>query len=77
MSITLYIGPMFSGKSSSIINELEKYNLAQIKTLMVKYINDIRYSDKNEIITHNMRTYSQNNSSIMIETLIRPINYTY
>ena len=64
MSITCYLGSMFSGKSSQVINEIERYNIAEIKTLMVKYLNDNRYSSQNEIVTHGQRVYSEKNGLI-------------
>lgn len=75
MSITLFIGPMFSGKTSSVINELEKYNLAGISTLMIKYSKDIRYSDQNEIITHNNRLYSEKNGNIITLDDLKDASY--
>jgi thymidine kinase len=66
MSISLFLGPMYSGKSSSVINELERHNLADIKTLMIKYKFDTRYSMINEIITHNRRKYSEDQGLIQV-----------
>ena len=48
MSVTLYIGPMFSGKSSMLVS---LYRAGD--TMAFKYFDDNRYSDKEEIITHN------------------------
>lgn len=64
MSIYAYLGPMYSGKSSSIVSALERHNIADVKTLMIKYKFDTRYSDKNEVITHNKKIYSEDQGLI-------------
>ena len=44
--IELIIGPMFSGKSTRLIEAIRKYSYKAKKTLMIKYHADKRYSDK-------------------------------
>ncbi|KAL4493556.1 hypothetical protein ABPG72_004049 [Tetrahymena utriculariae] len=51
-SISVYIGPMFSGKSTSLLNDILKYESQQKKVLVVSFAHDNRYSDKSEIVTH-------------------------
>jgi thymidine kinase len=46
MSITLYMGPMFSGKTSSLINVLEQLEGDNKSYCIIKYKKDTRYSDK-------------------------------
>lgn len=54
-----FIGCMFSGKTSAMINEIEKANIAGIKTLIVKWNGDNRYcrEDEKRIITHGKKEY--------------------
>ena len=57
-SITLYIGPMFASKTSSMIHDVERYNLAKKyhnKCMIVKYDKDTRYDHLAKfcgIVTH-------------------------
>jgi thymidine kinase len=50
--MTLIIGPMFSGKTSTLISKYDRYKIAGKKCIMVKYIDDNRY-DQNNVVTHN------------------------
>lgn len=54
-SITLYIGPMFSSKTSSMINDVERHHIAKKKCVIVKYAKDVRYdhlASSGGIVTH-------------------------
>jgi thymidine kinase len=51
-SINLILGPMFSGKTTELINRYTRYTIGGKKCLMVKHNSDTRYS-KTEIVTHN------------------------
>jgi thymidine kinase len=51
MSLDLYIGPMFAGKSSAVVGVLRRYNFIGIKTLCITSSLDTRYAD-NSIVTH-------------------------
>ena len=51
-SINLILGPMFSGKTSELINRYNKYTIGGKKCLMVKYRGDVRY-DTEKIVSHN------------------------
>jgi thymidine kinase len=51
MSLTLILGPMYSGKSSSLIRMAERYRIADKRVLVIKYIGDNRYSDT-EVASH-------------------------
>ena len=55
--IELIIGPMFSGKSSRLIESIRKYTYKAKKTIMIKYHADKRYSSKSEVITHDLIRY--------------------
>ena len=49
--ITLIIGPLFSGKTTTLRDLCERYTIAGKKCLLIKYLSDNRYS-KDKIITH-------------------------
>jgi thymidine kinase len=49
--IKLYLGPMFSGKTSSLLEAYTRHSIGSRNCLLVKHIFDDRYSDRN-IVTH-------------------------
>jgi thymidine kinase len=49
--IRLYMGPMFSGKTSALLEAYTRHTIAKRKCLLVKYIGDTRYDVKN-IVSH-------------------------
>ena len=49
--INLIIGPMYSGKSTTLLTRYNRYEIAKKKCLLVKFSGDNRY-DQNKIITH-------------------------
>jgi len=51
--LELIIGPMFSGKSSRLIQIIRKYRILNQSILVIKPNIDDRYSDNPEIVTHN------------------------
>ena len=55
--IELIIGPMFSGKSTRLIEAIRKYTFKAKKTIMIKFHADKRYSSKSEVITHDLVKY--------------------
>ena len=55
--IVLILGPMFSGKSTRLIEVIRKYTYKAKKTIMVKFYADQRYSDKSEVVTHDLIKY--------------------
>jgi len=54
--LELILGPMFSGKSSRLIQIIRKYKTLNQKILIIKPIIDKRYSKKSEITTHDKIT---------------------
>jgi len=50
--LNLIIGPMYSGKTSTLITRYNRHNIARRKCIMIKYKNDTRYDEK-MIVTHN------------------------
>ena len=55
--IELILGPMFSGKSTRLIGLIRKYTYKAKKTIMIKFIADKRYSEKSEVVTHDLLKY--------------------
>ena len=49
--LELIIGPMFSGKTSEILNLKRQYELSKMNVCVINYINDIRYH-KSLLSTH-------------------------
>jgi thymidine kinase len=54
--LNIILGPMFSGKSTMLLNRYRRYKIAGKKCLLVKYAKDNRYSDK-EFVTHDNIRY--------------------
>ena len=52
-SINLYVGCMFSGKTSTLIRECRRCITINKKVLCINYDEDNRYSDADYIISHN------------------------
>ena len=55
--IELLLGPMFSGKSTRLIERIRKYVYKNKKTIMIKFIGDQRYTKKSEVVTHDLVKY--------------------
>lgn len=58
--ITLFIGPMYSGKTSRVGDEVFRYHIANKSCIIVKYKDDDRYTGtvKNSLLTHSGREFS-------------------
>ena len=63
--IELIIGPMFSGKSTRLIEQMRKSVYKAKKTIMVKYYADQRYSEKSEVVTHDLIKYDSINCKLL------------
>jgi len=66
--LNLIIGPMFSGKSTRLIHYIRKYKTLQFEIMVIKPSIDNRYTESNEICTHNFEkesciSYEPNNLS--------------
>ena len=48
---------MFSGKSTRLIELIRKYTYKAKKTILIKFFSDKRYSEKSEVITHDLLKY--------------------
>ena len=56
---------MFSGKSTRLIEQMRKYVYKAKKTIMVKYYADQRYSEKSEVVTHDLIKYDSINCKLL------------
>ena len=52
--LELFIGPMWSGKTSELIRLHKQFNYCEVPILAINYINDTRYSETT-ISTHDKR----------------------
>lgn len=59
MSITTIIGPMFSGKTTEFIRLIDRQRLSGKKCLIIKHSIDDRFTNNNNIITHNDFNYDK------------------
>ena len=73
--IEIILGPMFSGKSTRLIECIRKYAYKSKKTIMVKYQSDKRYSEKSEVITHDLIKYDSIECNNLNEIFDKLINY--
>jgi thymidine kinase len=51
-NLKLYVGPMFSGKSTSLLQQVERYKFAKKSVVCFKPKMDNRYTDEGFIVTH-------------------------
>ena len=51
--LKLIIGPMFSGKSTKLLELIRKYKIINYKVMIMKHSIDKRYSEADEIVSHN------------------------
>ncbi len=51
-NLKLYVGPMFSGKSTKLLQQVERYKYAQKKVICFKPSMDTRYTQEGLIVTH-------------------------
>ncbi len=54
--LIMIIGPMFSEKTTRLIQYINKYKTLGVKQLIVKPTIDTRYTKNNELCSHNMTT---------------------
>lgn len=52
--LSLYVGPMFSGKTSRLLDLYKKYTYCNVPIIVVNYIDDSRYTDKDMLSTHDL-----------------------
>lgn len=74
MSLHLFLGPMFSGKTSSLLSRLERYKLGGKNCIVIKYSGDIRY-DKENICSHSQMKHTAISSNLLEKVENRVIEY--
>lgn len=67
-TITLYVGPMFSGKTSTMLTAIERKAYG-FPCVIIKYIKDTRYGTADEIKSHNTRVISSRPRNEMGESI--------
>lgn len=70
--LKIYIGPMFAGKSTSLLKDIRELLNNNMKVLVVKSSLDDRYN-KNKIVTHN----KDSEDCIVVNDLLTIINNDY
>ncbi len=55
--IIVIVGPMFSGKSTKLIEYINRYVYKKKKVIMLKFHMDTRYSQNDVLVTHDKREY--------------------
>ena len=53
-SIKLYLGCMFSGKTSELIREYTRYTKIGKKVICINYTSDTRYGEDNYVYSHDL-----------------------
>ena len=56
MSLTIVLGPMFSGKSSYLLSSIRKYNEIGWSTYIITSCFDNRYTNETKIVNHNQES---------------------
>jgi thymidine kinase len=56
-SLTIFLGPMYAGKTTEMATQCHLYAKAERSSIIVKYAGDTRYSDKEEVVTHDQEKY--------------------
>lgn len=62
--LELFIGPMFSGKTSKIIEKYNKFKFLNIETMIINHTSDVRYNNES-ITSHDLNSIP----SIMVNKL--------
>ena len=69
--LIVHTGSMFSGKTSSLEKDINRFNIAKYKTIAFKPAIDSRYKMK-EIITHDLRSIN----AILVKDIKELVEYT-
>lgn len=64
--LNLFIGPMYSGKTTTLLSRLERYKIGGKKCMIIKYINDKRYSDT-KVATHDNHNHDAISTKLLHE----------
>ena len=69
-NLKLYVGPMFSGKSTKLLEQVDRYQIAKKNVFCAKPAMDTRYSEEGYIVTHNdahLKCYMVANGQQLLE----------
>jgi thymidine kinase len=55
--IILILGPMFAGKTTKLIEMVNRYTIMKKNTIVIRYQFDERYSNERKIVTHDKKEY--------------------
>ena len=72
--IVLILGPMFSGKSTELCRRYKRDLIAELRTVIIKYDGDTRYSKK-DIVTHDGTGVQATSCSRLMELELDPAEY--
>jgi len=77
MSLIVFTGPMYSGKTSSLINEYEKYLHSAFKynLLTINHVFDEKRTEKHIIKNHNNKSIKANYSVKFLTPILKEIDY--
>jgi len=68
--ITLYFGPMFSGKTTMLLEQEHMYHISKKQVLFIKYKLDTRYTTENKIISHTGQQSKCESTVIATDSLV-------
>ena len=64
--LNLFIGPMFSGKTTMLLNRFEQYKELGKKCIIIKYDLDNRYTNTDELVTHDNYKINAKSTNLLI-----------
>ena len=67
--LALYLGPMYSGKTSKLLELYKQYTFCNIPTTVINYYEDSRYTNEDMMATHNMEMIPCIKAHSLMETL--------
>lgn len=70
----LFIGPMFSGKTTTLISRLERYKIGGKRCIVVKYDKDVRYDDQ-KICSHSQVKHEAIKTNLLEKVHAEVIEY--
>ncbi len=73
--IHLFIGPMFSGKTTRLRNSIQKLKNQNLKTILVNYNNKKYIKEESQLITHDLIREDCLSCENLTDILIQLINY--
>lgn len=64
--IVLIMGPMYSGKTTTLISKLERFKRTGKNILVIKYKHDLRYTNENKLISHTKNVFIANDTKYVM-----------